>query len=342
MGVTIKDVAKHAGVSVATVSRYLNNSPLIAAKSVEKVKAAMEELQYSPNSIARSFANQLTNTVAFIIDSQNEDSFGNLYFLEGQYGIEKILGQRGYYLMIVNMSNRSHGEDMVDKLISEKRVDGIILPSQLGNANIINTISQKGFPCVMLGQREECTEMNWVDLDNVMGGRLATLHLIANGCKRIAFIGCSFDKSFVMQRLEGYKEALSQGGIKIYGDLIHEGYKGKEKGGEIMNALLAMDNPPDGIVFSDNVAAYGAISAARALGKKIPEEIQVISFDDSMVTDLSEPKMTVVNIDMFYLGAQAATMLLDQLEDAQTDRKRRLLPVNLIYRGTTINGENAV
>ena len=341
MGVTIKDVARHAGVSVATVSRYLNHSPLIAAKSVEKVKAAMEALSYSPNSIARSFANQLTNTVAFIVDSENEDSFGNFFFLEGQYGIEKMLGQRGYYLMIVNMSNWSHGEDLVDRLISEKRVDGIILPSQLGNADILDTIDQKGFPCVMLGQREENTDISWVDLDNVMGGRIATSHLIANGCKRIAFIGCGFDKSFVMQRLNGYKEALAQSGMAISGDLIREGYRGKEKGGEIMRALLGMPAPPDGIIFSDNVAAYGAIAAAREVGKNIPEEIQVISFDDTMVTDLSEPKMTVVNIDMFYLGARAATMLLDQLETA-ADNTHCLLPVNLIYRGTTINREKTI
>lgn len=337
MGVTIKDVAKHAGVSVATVSRYLNNSPLIAPKSVEKVKAAMEALQYSPNSIARSFANQLTNTVAFIVDSENEDSFGNYYFLEGQYGIEKMLGQRGYYLMIVNMSNRSHGEDVIDKLIAEKRVDGIILPSQLSNADILDTIDQKGFPCVMLGQREENADISWVDLDNEMGGRIATSHLIENGCKRIAFIGCSFDKSFVRQRLDGYRDALAQSGMTISDDLIREGYRGKEKGVEIMGTLLGMPEPPDGIVFSDNVAAYGAIAAARGMGKNIPEELQVISFDDSMVTDLTEPKMTVVNIDMFYLGAQAATMLLDQLETGATDKKHHLLPVNLIYRGTTIN-----
>lgn len=337
MGATIRDVAKRAGVSTATISRYLNNSPFIACETAEKVKAVMQELQYSPNSIARNFTNQVTKTIAFVVDSQNTNSFGNPYFLQIQYGIEKVLGLRGYYLMIVNIGSRSHEEDVIIKLISEKRVDGIILPAMLIKKNTVKKINESNFPCVVFGQQKDNANGSWVDLDNVMGGELATGHLLGNGCKRIAFIGCSFKKVFVSQRLEGYKKALVQNNIRVIQDLIIEGGEGKSKGYEIMDRLLSQKNPPDGFVFSDNLAAFGAISAAKKTGVKIPAEIQIVSFDDCLVSELSEPEMTVIDIDMFDLGSQAATMLLKQLEAPERNKQHSMISVKLICRGTSKN-----
>ena len=337
MSTTIRDVAKRAGVSTATISRYLNNSPFIAYETAERVREVMQELQYSPNSIARNFTNQVTKTIAFIVDSQNTTSFGNPYFLQIQYGIEKVLGMRGYYLMIVNIGNRSHGENELIKLISEKRVDGIIIPAILIKKNTIRKINECNFPCVVFGQQKETTNVSWVDLDNVMGGELAAAHLIRNSCKEIAFIGCSFKKLFVSQRMEGYKNALTKNKIGIIQDLIIEGGEGKFKGYEIMNRLLSQRNPPDGFVFSDNLAAFGAISAVKAKSIKIPEEIQIVSFDDSLVAELSEPEMTVIDIDMFDLGSQAATMLLKQLETPSQNKQHSMISVKLICRGTSKN-----
>lgn len=337
MSVTIKDVAKQAGVSTATISRYLNDSPFISQETAEIVRATMKELNYSPNSVARSLVNQATHTIAFIVDSQNSGAFGNPYFLQIQYGIEKVLGTRGYYLMIVNMGNRDNGENVLNKLISEKRVDGIIFPSVLSKKTTINKICESNFPCVIFGKQKENTNVSWVDLDNVMGGKLATEHLLRNGCRRIAFIGCNSKKVFGVQRLEGYKKALTQNGVSVAKELIMEGFEGKEKGYEIMNVLLSQGSYPDGFVFSDNFAAFGAISAARQSGLKVPEQLQIVSFDDGPAAVLCEPEMTVVDIDMFDLGSQAATMLLKQIEAPSKNMQQSLISVKLICRGTSKN-----
>lgn len=337
MGVTIKDVAMHAGVSIATVSRYLNNSPFIAHETSEKIRGVMQELKYSPNSIARSFVNQTTNTVAFIVDSNNKDSFGNPYFLQIQYGIEKILGSRGYYLMIVNVGNKSNGESILDRLITEKRVDGIILPALLAKRNLVRKIYERNFPCVVFGQLKDNTDISWVDLDNVMGGELATDHLVKNGCQKIAFVGCDLKHKFAAQRLQGYRNAIMRNGHRFIQDNVLDGYIGKEKGSEIIEELLSRKDHPDGFIFSDNVAAFGAISTAKDMGVKIPDEIQIVSFDDYMVSVLSEPKMTVVDIDVFDLGAQAATMLLKQFDSPSLNKQQSMISVKLISRGSSKN-----
>jgi DNA-binding LacI/PurR family transcriptional regulator len=335
--ITIKDIAKRAGVSIASVSRCLNDSPLIAVDTKERIKAVIKECQYSRNSIARSFVNQATHTIAFIVDSQNFALFGNPYFLQLQYGLEKMLGLRGYYLMIVNMNSGVHGDNTINKLIAEKRVDGIILPEVLVKNDIANTIIERNFPCVVLGKPHEDTRISWVDLDNVMGGEVATTHLLDHGCKKIVFIGTSFKKIFVAQRLEGYKSALMKRNIKCSHDLIFEGYEGKGKGREIMNTLLSMECPPDGFLFSDNITAFGALSVATERGVKIPEEIQIVSYDDTIVSRIATPEISVVDIDMFELGSQAATMVLEQLEAPSKNKQQSLLSVKLACRGTTKN-----
>lgn len=336
MCVTIRDVAKHAGVSVATISRYLNNSPFIAQKTAEKVRSSMEELKYFPNSIARSFVNQTTSTVAFIVDSENANFFGNSYFLQIQYGIEKVLGSRGYYLMIVNVAGGAYGESIISKLISEKRIDGIIIPAIIAKRNIIKIINEKNFPCVVLGKQKENVNVSWVDLDNRMGGELATEHLLKAGCKTIAFIGCSVKKIFGVQRLDGYKKALDSNGIRINNELIWEGYEGKEAGYELIKNLISQDNLPEGFVFSDNITAFGAISALKDKDIKIPEDVKIVSFDDSLPAILSKPEMTVIDIDMFDLGLQASTMLLKQLETPSQNKQQSMISVKLVKRGTSI------
>ena len=157
MNPTIKDVAKHAGVSVATVSRYLNNSPLIAPASIEKVKNSMEELNYQPNFIAKSLSKQASLNIAFVVDGSNLETTGNDSFLRIQYGAEQQLNEKGYFLMIISIDGAKSGEVLLEKLAKEKRIDGMIIPADLISENLISILQKLNFPFVVFGKKSNKT-----------------------------------------------------------------------------------------------------------------------------------------------------------------------------------------
>lgn len=340
MAVTIKDVAKAAGVSTATVSRVINSSSLIPPDTSEKVRKIMLNMEYHPNSIARSFAHQSTYTVALIVDIDNMDAFNNPFFYQIQYGIEKVLSSRSYYLMIANEKTMINHETALNKLIFEKRIDGIILPASLLKKSLVKRMEKDRFPFIVIGEPEEGFSVNWVDINNIMAGEIATDHLIKNGFKKIAFISGSLKDIFNKNRLNGYKTALEKHNIHVSQDLVIEGVSTKEDGCRIMNILLESKNRPDAVVVTNNISAFGALKAIKEKGYSVPEEIGLISFDSYPIAEFSEPNMTTVDIDVFDLGIQAATMLLKEIEIPSESMQHSLLSVNLISRGTGERPEN--
>ena len=334
MSVTIDDVAKHAGVSTATVSRYLNNSPLIAKKSAEKVQHSMDVLNYQPSFIARSLANHNTSTIAFIIDSANTETYGNDYFLRIQYGIEAALGKQGYYLLIISVANNKTGENNLKKLIMEGRVEGIILPMALAKKSILSMLREAELPFVVIGRSDD-KSFNWIDLDNEMGGLLATQKLISGGSKRIALFSSSAEKSFVRERLAGYRAALERAGLAFDERFIFLGCMSAEDGEQAVQQILAKQLPIDGIVCTDNTVAFGAVRALTNAKIAVPAQIPVITFDNSPVTELSTPKLSVVDIDVFQLGRQAANILLSSIEDTSGSVQNSLIQVTLVPREST-------
>lgn len=334
MSVTIDDVAKHAGVSTATVSRYLNNSPLIAKKSAEKVQRSMEALNYQPSFVARSLANHSTSTIAFIIDSTNTETYGNDYFLRIQYGIEAALGKQGYYLLIISVANDKIGENNLRKLVMERRVEGIILPMALAKKSILSMLREEELPFVVIG-RSQNRDFNWIDLDNEMGGRLATQKLLNSGSRHVAFISSSLEKSFVCERLAGYRAALEQFGLTYEKKLVVLGCQMAENGAAAAQRILNELRYVDGIICTDNAVAFGVVRALQQAGVSVPAQVQVITFDNSPVTELSEPKLSAVDIDVFQLGRQAANILLSSIEDASNSVQNSLIQVSIVSREST-------
>ena len=334
MSVTIDDVAEHAGVSTATVSRYLNNSPLIAKKSAEKVQRSMEALNYQPSFVARSLANHNTSTIAFIIDSTNTETYGNDYFLRIQYGMEAALAKQGYYLLIISISNDKTGEHNLRKLVMERRVKGIILPMALAKKSILAMLREAGLPFVVIGKSEN-RDYNWIDLDNEMGGRLATQKLINSGSKRLIFVSSSLEKSFVKERLAGYQVALEQSGLRYEERMVFLGCMSAEDGAMSVTRILSEQLDVDGIVCTDNAVAFGVARALQQAQVFIPAQIQVITFDNTPISELSTPKLSVVDIDVFQLGRQAANILLSSIEDATNSVQNSLIQVSIVSREST-------
>jgi len=295
----------------------------------------MLNLEYFPNSIARSFAHQSTYTIALIVDIDNTDAFNNPFFYQIQYGIEKVLSSRSYYLMIANEKTMISHETALNKLIFEKRVDGIIFPAFLLKKNLVKRMEKDKFPFVVIGEPEESFIVNWVDINNKMAGEIATNHLIKNGFKKTAFISGNLKDIFNKNRLNGYLDVLEENNIHISQDLLKEGGFTKEDGYRIMKVLLESKHVPDSVIVTNNIAAFGALMAIREKGYKVPDEIGLVSFDNYPIAEFSEPNMTTVDIDVFDLGIQAATMLLKEIEIPSTSVQHSLLSVKLISRETS-------
>lgn len=332
MGVTIRDVAKAAGVSVATVSRVLNNSPSVSPSTYERVKKAMKALDFFPNSIAKNFAQQSTYTVALIIDINKPTSFLNPFFHEILDGIEKVVYSQGYYLLIANANTMVDNETALSRLILEKRVDGLILPSSILDKNLVKMMKKDKFPVVLIGEPEMKVDIDWVDINNVLAGEQAVSHLIENSYRKIAFIGGNPNDLFYRNRLVGYENALGKNGVKYDPKLVIPGADSRENGAKLMKELLTLDKEVDSAIFNSNVMAFGAVNAVREAGLSIPEDFGIVCFDDYPLAEFTVPPLTTVAIDLRDLGAQAATMLLQLIEKPDSSRQHTIISTKIVAR----------
>lgn len=330
MRATIRDVAKHAGVSVATVSRYLNNSPLIAPDSVEKVRHSIAELNYEPNFMARNLGSQQSRTVALLVDDTNPETYGNANFLKIQYGVEHALADHGYYLMILSLAGPNR-DKALHRLTLEHRVDGVLLPAQLAKKATCRFLTENNIPHVIIGRCAYPTT-SWLDLDNAMAGRIATEALLRSGARDVRFVGNGLEKVFVNERYTGFADAMRDAGLPLT-----EGAAVQRPGSAVEGAALiaAENNLPDAYVVSDNETAFGMLRELRQRGVAVPERLQIVSFDDGVVARLSDPPMTVVDIDVYQLGIQATAMLYAQLQTPNPVSQQCLMPVHLVARATT-------
>lgn len=311
MKVTIHDVAKHAGVSVATVSRYLNNSPLIAPASVEKVRKSIEKLNYSPNMMARGLARRSTDTVALVVDYTDTEIYGNEFFLKIQFGLEQELARNGFFLMLVNVEGKQDAPSVLSRIIQEERADGIVLLNEMALKEATGLLACKNTPFVVVG-REEVDDVSWVDIDNVHGGYIAARQLIESGSQRIGFICNSFKKRFVADRFAGYKKAMQEAGLQIREDMVVNSQNNLNDLLEYLNTNG--QNLCDSYVVSDGSLGYFFVKALTQVGISVPDDVQIVSFDNQLLSQISEPGLTVVDIDVTDLGVNAARILLEKLK----------------------------
>ena len=189
MAVTIRDVARAAGVSVSTVSRVLNNKGTISEETKKRIHEAMEELKYVPNDFARNFANGSPRAIALVIDVADARSYANNFFNSTVFGIETAAHRNDYSLMVTNGAPNASGISGVERLMLGKKVDGVILPVSIVEPEFLAKVDELKFPCVILGRSDETDfEISWVDMNNTQAGVLATRHLIQRGYRRIAFV----------------------------------------------------------------------------------------------------------------------------------------------------------
>ena len=324
MAAGIRDVARAAGVSTATVSRIINDSPRIAPETRERVLEVMRDLQYVPNSLARNLSNASSQTIGLLVDMTRPAAFGNPFFYQMLNGAEQVVYQHGYYLIIANEKGGS--PTVLENLVLGKRIDAAILPSSIVTEDMVMSLREKSFPFVVMGEPQNLSEdVPWVDVDNVQAGALATRHLIEKGYRRIAYLGGSQQEMFNRHRLKGYRQTLSDHQLPAEEAYVLECPEQKQAAYEAVKALMALPQPPDAILCAGNKLCLGAMRALSHLNIAIPEKCGLITFDDEPITELIEPTLTAVDIDVYRMGQEAAAALFSQISPDEKEAPRHIL-----------------
>lgn len=332
MAVTIKDVANQARVSISTVSKVINDSPTIPPATKERIRKIMEELNYYPNRIARSFAQQNSFTIGVLMDFKKSYAFMNPHLYEILGGIEEVANQNGYLLTLTSIRSLINNKNALDRMIMEKRVDGLILHVSVFTRTISQKLDKLQFPYTVIGEPNFDSNACWIDINNKHAGEIATTHLMEEDCKRIAFIGGPANDDISAKRQSGYRNILQAGNIKIDKRYILEGEPATADGYQLMNELLNLPEPPDGVVCSNNFLAFGAIQAIKKRNLRIPQDIKIVSFDNYPLSPYTDPPFSVVDIDVFELGVHAAEALLNKMKNPNLQIQYNIISPTLIIR----------
>lgn len=337
MSITIKDVAKAAGVSPSTVSRVINGKGIISEETKQKILGLMEKMDYFPNSTARSFVNGNTEAVALIVDVANARAYSNDFFNNSVFGIETVAHRNDYNLIITNGHESTDHITSAEKLVRGKKVDGIILPASIIKDSFLDQLNKTGFPHVLLGEPgpRQAGENSWVDINNIQGGENAAGHLLEQGYRKIAFLSSGEKEVFNQNRITGYSRVLAEKTDEDPAALIRHCAPEADSGTGAMTELLQSSNPPDAVICSDYHLAVGALRAAKRLGVRVPADLGIVSFDNSPVAELSDPPLTTVDIDTFGLGEEAAKILLQTIREENASCKQVLISTRILPREST-------
>jgi DNA-binding LacI/PurR family transcriptional regulator len=326
---SIKDIARLARVSHPTVSRALQNSPLVNAKTAAKIRKIADEAGYRPSAVARGLVTRRTRTIGLVVTSVNDP-----FAAEVTLGIEQAANEHGYSVYLANSNAEPERERRMVQTFAEQRVDGIIVTSSRVGALYLPMLAEMMVPIVLLNDQYPGEFVHSVLIENVQGARAAVEHLIEFGHRRIAYVGDRSGYHSDTERLTGYKEALAAAGIAFAPELAVTGDGRPEAAIDAVNALLALDHPPTAICCYNDMTALGAMHAIHARGLSIPADVSVTGFDDLFFAPYLQPSLTTVRQPMRRMGEIAMQNLL-KLMSAEESVALTRVESKLIVREST-------
>lgn len=330
--VTIKDVALLAGVSTATVSRVLNRSARVGQGALEKVEAAVEQLKYRRNLVARGLRTQRADIVSLICSD-----IENPFFTAICRGIEDHASRLGLSVVICNTDGDFAKELEYIEMLSSQSVSGVIISPTSSTETDVSKLVRQGVAVVAVDRRLR-HKTDSVFIDNRLGAFQATDHLIKAGAKRIACITGPRNVMTAQHRLAGYKAALAANGMRASESLIRYADFKDAGGTKAVHELLQGPKRPDGIFVANNRMTTGALVALRELGVVIPDEISLVGFDDLPWAELVSPTISTVRQPSYELGQAAARLLTERMQGlAEPGPREIVLEPELIIRGSSVN-----
>jgi len=330
MKVTIYDVAAKAGVSIATVSKVINNTGRISEKTRKLVNQIMEELDYQPSTVASALSGKSTYTIGLTLPD-----LANPYFAEIARAIENQGRKYGFNVFICSTDNDPEKEEEFYQLFMKKRVDGIIMVSRDKQNVVVKKIISEKVPLVMIAREFNTAPVTSIMVDDYLGGYQAGQHLLQLGHKRIAVIAEHLSELGSKERLRGCSDAMLEAGIEIDAILIIEGGYTLETGKQAMYSLLAIDPPITAVFACNDILAIGAVQAIREAGMQVPAHISVVGYDNTILATIIDPPLTTVAQPMTEIGERSVTLLVEQIQSRELVRQRVVLMPDLIVRRST-------
>ncbi len=326
---SIKDIARLARVSHPTVSRALQNSPLVNPATAAKIRKIAEAAGYRPSAVARGLVTRRTRTVGLVVTTV-ADPFAS----QVACGIEETANDHGYAVFLANSYADAEHERKVVQALAERRVDGIIVTSSRVGSDYLPMLAQLNVPMVLVNDQYPGEFVHSVMIANEVGSRAATAHLIELGHRRIAYVGDRSGYQTETERLEGYKQALAEAGIAFDSKLAVDGDGWPNGAAAAVEALLKLAEPPTAVCCYNDMTAMGAMRAIRARGLRVPEDVSVTGFDDLFFAEYLEPPLTTVRQPARRMGEMAMENLLKLMagEDSVAQVK---VEAELVVRGST-------
>ncbi len=319
-----------AGVSTSTVSHVINKTRFVSEDTRERVRQAMRDLNYTPNSIAQSLRRQRTNTIGVLLPTTANPYFGGILA-----AIEAASFEHGHNLVIGNANNDPTREHAYLEVLISRQIAGMLLISTGDVLHSIERLRDHNVPVVVVDRPTQNATVDEVWTDNRQGGYLATRHLLGHGHRQIA---CITGPDYLVnsrQRHQGYVDALTEANILILPQLVCAGQFDHESGYTATRTLLA-ENPGITAIFACNdLMAIGAIRAIHDAGRSVPEDISVIGFDNISMSAYTTPQLSTIDQPIHHVGAVAIRRLLDRVEHPASPAEQVVLPVTLVERGTT-------
>lgn len=333
-GVTVKDVAARAGVSTATVSRVVNGNPRVGPEMRAAVTIAIDELRYVPNPSARSLMTNRTRSIGVVILESADRLFGDPFFGQLMLGISAALSERDRRLVLMLAPTREE-EGRIERYLVSDHVDGVVLVGPHGADPLLKRLMRGTLPMVVSGRPMDQPRVSYVDSHNRRGAKAAVSHLIASGRQTVATVHGTLDLPSAVDRLEGYHDALREAGRSIDPSLEAPGEYRATTAFEAMNALLRRHPHLDAVFVASDSMAIAAMQAIRESGRRVPQDVAVIGFDDLPTARESRPTLSTVRQPIEAMGREMVRLVLQQINDPDSAASQVVFATELVLRGST-------
>lgn len=336
MSITVKDVAKKAGVATSTVSRVINDHPSISEETKKKVRAIMDEMGYIPNLTARNLGKQISNAIGIILPPlDSKERLGNPFYLETIETINEEARKAGMTVAIATALDFDTLLSNVEQMHRQKQVDGFILTYSDNHDPIINYLMKEKVPFTLIGQPYTHEEkITYVDNDNQLLGKQATEYLMQHHHQSILFVTNTTQENVYFERYFGYQKALMLANLPVHPAVTFQGPE------DYVNfEQLLKEKKPTALVVIDDLFAMRIIQLLNLYQYRVPEDLSVISFNNSIFATLVHPYLTSIDVDVAALGKMATQSLIEKLNNNEQTSARMVVPHQLIQRETVIQLE---
>ncbi|MEF3311677.1 LacI family DNA-binding transcriptional regulator [Paenibacillus sp. GYB004] len=330
MKTTIYDIAKAAGVSIATVSKVINGTGRISTDTRERITEIMQELDYQPSVVASALTGKSTFTIGLLIPD-----LANPFFAEIARSVEDRGHELGFNLVMCSTDNNSKKEAGYITLLRQKRVDGIIIATGTSIEGLLSGLADYNIPLALISRDIPSIEADSVRADDDTGAYQAVAHLTGLGHRHIALIAEDMELMTTRERVSGYRRALEDANIAYTDDLVTISNSSVEAGKQRALELMGSDHPPTAIVAFNDLLAVGVVQAAKELRLSIPWDLSVISFDNTVLAGIVDPPLTSVAVPIQQMGRQIMDMLIERVSGEKGDKRRIVLKPELIIRQST-------